>query len=339
MTMSSRMRALICLVFPALLGAGCAADKSYALVSVRSTSGQFNDVAQLLVTVQNGRFVDDLSYPKTLDSMKLVRFDEVQPLTFSVGYRSSSHQGTLVVEVTPLNAAGATLGYGKGTAEIVAEKVTEVSVPVMRGASPPVRLDAGTDGREAGPGPDAGPPCDPVAPTSCNGGTCFVACRVNQPAVGMCTMAGTKNAGDLSCGTGKPSLKTCLRFCKDDGQCGSGRCSTPIPCNGKDTEFKACSQACNPVGEATQGCAAGLNCFVFAGEIPDCECSGSVHAGGDGVACATSQECKAGFLCVSMGGAKSCRPVCRLDAPTTCATGTCTKLVDPDYKIFGACLP
>jgi len=344
--MNMKAGILVLCVLPAL--AGCGSDKSYALVSVRSMGGQFNDVAGLLVDVKNGTYVDSLAYrPK----MGMVRFDETTSLTFSVGYKSSSHMGTLEVAVTPINLAGTQIGYGVGTAQIVADKVTDVTVLVVRGAQRPGGADGGAPGDG---GADAGPPCDPVNPTACNGGTCYLSCVPNQPLVTMCTMAGTKKPGeactenfdcvagsqcfDFSCG-GAPAIKTCLRFCKDDGMCGAGKCTTPIPCGMQATTHKACSQACDPVGEAQQGCATGLKCFVFQDEVPDCDCAAKTHVKDTGMGCATTDECKPGLLCVSMGGNKTCRPVCRMDAPATCPMGqTCTKLVDPDFKTYGACL-
>jgi hypothetical protein len=340
----------------ATLAGGCA-DKSYALVSVLSAGGQFNDVSSIAVEVRNGTYVDALTYYPP-GKTGLVRFDDTTALTFSVGYRSSSHKGTLEVTVTPFDGALRRVGSGTGTAQIVEDGVTPVTVRVTRGAAANPDAGAGDGGTsaEAGPPPDAGPPCDPVTPSTCGGGTCYLACPANQPAVGMCTMAGTRNPGELctmneecvpgaqcfafSCGAGKDPIRTCLRFCNDDGVCGAGKCATPLPCGGKPTSFKACSQACDPLGEARTGCAAGLNCFVFADEIPDCDCPGTTHVKSDGEACATSEECKPGLLCVNMLATKACRPVCRLSAtPTTCAAGkTCTKLVDPDYKTFGACL-
>jgi hypothetical protein len=339
----------------ATLASGCA-DKSYALVSVLSTGDQFNDVAALKVEVRNGAFVDTLTYRPRSDR-GLVRFDATTALTFSVGYRSSSHKGPLEVAVTPLDTAGTLLGYGTGSAQILEDEVTPVTVRVSR-MGPTGMVDGGADGGggEAGPPPDAGPPCDPVMPTSCSGGTCFISCPAGQPAVGMCTTAGAKNPGELctrnedcvpgaqcfefSCGAGKAAIKACLRFCQDSSVCGAGQCTTPLPCGDKPTPFKACSRACNPVGEARTGCAEGLHCFVFADEVPDCDCAGATHMKAEGEACASSEECKPGHLCVSMAATKVCRPVCRLDAmPTTCAAGkTCTKLVDPDYKTYGACL-
>jgi hypothetical protein len=337
---------LVLCALPAL--AGCGSDKSYALVSVLSSGGQFNDVAGLLVDVRNGSYVDSLAYrPKTT----MVRFDETTALTFSVGFKSSSHMGTLEVAVTPINLAGTQIGYGVGTAQIVDDKVTDITVRVVRGAQRPGGTDGGAPG-DAG-GADAGPPCDPVNPTTCNGGTCYLSCRPNEPVGGMCTMAGAKKPGELctkneeclpgsqcfnfSCGA--TQIGTCLRFCKDDSVCGAGKCATPIPCNMQATTFKACSQPCDPVGEAQQGCATGLKCYVFQGELPDCDCAGNTHVKDVGATCVDSTECKPGLLCVNMGG-KTCRPVCRLDAtPATCPMGqTCTKLVDPDYKTFGACL-
>jgi hypothetical protein len=108
---------------------------------------------------------------------------------------------------------------------------------------------------------------------------------------------------------------------------------------GRSTPFKVCSQPCDPTGEAKTGCAAGLSCFLFEGEIPDCDCRGPRRAGTDGVTCGDTEDCAPGFLCVSMAGSKVCRAVCKLDAPQ-CADGrTCTKLTTPDYQTWGGCLP
>jgi hypothetical protein len=349
---ASSTRAGLCVLALASMLAGCADDKSFALVKVFSTSGQFNDVDKLLVDVQNGSFHDSLTYPPPKGVM--VRFDETQPLTFSASFRTS-HQGELVVEVTPVNAAGALLGYGKGTAVINAGHTIEVEVRVTRGATKPAAPDGGIADARDGGARDVISVCEPTMPGGCGPNkTCFVGCVGGTIPAGMCTMAGTKMAGEictknedcvagtqcftLGCGaTSAP--RTCLKFCDTDAECGAGKCATGIPCGTQMTKYKICSQACDPVGPATSGCAAGLNCFLFAGEIPDCDCVGPTRTGGDGTACTDSQQCKAGFLCVSMGAAKACRAVCRLSAPSTCTTGTCTKLVDPDFSTYGACIP
>jgi hypothetical protein len=346
-------------LLPALLAtAGCAADKAFALVSVLSAGGAFTDVTQLQVDVRNNGLIDDLAYPKDRNDAVKYRFDETAPLTFSIGY-PTSHTGTLLVGVTALGAGGAPVGYGEGSATIVAGQVASVRVLVTRGALPPVRPDGGAPdatqpSRDGGGGPDGPTSCDPNTPASCNGGACFLDCHLDTGmSAPICTRAGTAKQGELCtanedcapgaqclrfCGGSGGGISTCLQFCKTDGQCASGSCSTPIPCGSAQTGYTACAQACDPVGTATQGCAMGLNCFVFKGEIPDCDCVGPGRTKGNGEACATSDDCKPGLLCVSMGGALTCRPLCRLSAPS-CATGTCTKLVTPDYKTFGACLP
>jgi hypothetical protein len=267
-----------------------------------------------------------------------------------VSFRSSSHSGTLEVRVTTLDAAGTTTGYGSGTAEINGDNVTNVTVHVARGAVPAPPRDGGVDAPSR---QDLGPPCDPAdAATACGTGkTCIVGCRANGTSAGMCVMAGNKPAGALcaddcvqgaecfsySCQAGV--VRACLRLCKADSECGQGRCNLKIPCGATETPYQACSQPCDPVGAATSGCAAGLNCFVYANEIPDCDCAGGKRSDGDGVPCTDSDTCRAGFLCVSTGGAKTCRPLCRLDAPSCDAGRTCTRLVDPSYQTYGACLP
>jgi hypothetical protein len=332
------------------VAAGCSSDKSFALVSVLSTAGQFNDVSQLLVDVENGSYQDFLTYPKV--PMATYRFDNIAPLTFSVSFRSS-HSGPLTVKVTTLDATGANTGYGTGTADIDRDNVTKVTVLVTRGAPTPPRVDAGADGpRDAGK-QDLGPPCDPTAAaTACGSGkTCIVGCRRDGTTAGMCVLAGNKPPGaacnddceqgsecfTFSCESG-PQVRSCLRLCSQDSQCGQGRCSTSVPCLDKPTPFKVCSQPCDPVG-GTSGCAPGLGCYLFEGEIPDCDCPSSKRTGSDGVACMDSTTCQTGLFCVSTGGTKTCRPLCRLAAPQCEAGRTCVKLVTPDYSTFGACLP
>jgi hypothetical protein len=341
-------------VLLAVLGAvGCSADKEFALVSVLSAGGQFNDVAQLRVDVRNDPYTDSLAYPQMRMDQVMFRFDETAPLTFSIGYRTS-HHGSLVVGVTPLDKTGAPLGFGQGTAAIAGDQVTAVRVLVTRGTVPPVQPDAGAPGADGGP--DGAMSCDPNMPASCNGGTCFLDCAPQSGTfVPMCTMAGPAKQGELctkneDCEPGTQCLKfacangtavsTCLRFCNDNSQCASGSCSTPIPCGSAQTGYTACAQACDPVGEAKSGCANGLNCFVFEHETPDCDCIDAKRTKSDGMACSTNDECLPGLICVSMiGSAQACHPLCRLSAPGTCAAGTtCTQLVKPVYQTFGACL-
>jgi hypothetical protein len=330
--------------------AGCSSDTSYALVSVLSAGGAFNDVAQLVVDVDNGSYHDTLSYPKTVGGTTY-RFDETAPLTFSVSYRASSHSGTLDVGVTTLDASGARTGFGTGTAAITSG-VTKVSVTVTRGAEPPAQ-DAGADGPNDAKR-DLGPSCDPGEPaTACGGNqTCIVGCKADGGTAGMCVASGNKPPGALcnadctlgsecfnfECGSGTP-IRTCLRLCKNDGECAPGRCNTVIPCGTTPTSYRACSQACDPVGAAVAGCAAGLRCFMYTGEVTNCDCPGVKRTGVDGTPCDNSDTCRAGFFCITTAGTKTCRPLCRLDSPQCDPGLTCTKLVDPDFTIYGACLP
>jgi hypothetical protein len=329
----------------ALLGLGCASDKSYALVSVLSAGGAFDDVGQLLVEVNNGSYQDFLSYPRS--RMSVYHFDETQPLTFSLSFRSSSHSGTLEVRVTTLDVNGATTGYGSGTAPVDANNVTKVPVTVTRGATPAPPRDGGVDLREAGP------PCDPAAAaTACGANkTCIVGCRSNGTSAGMCVPAGSTAPGAAcndDCVQGAECFKydceggmvrACLRLCHDDLICGGGKCNLQIPCGATATSYLACSQPCDPVAPATDGCAPGLSCFLYKNEIPDCDCPTARRNDGDGAPCMTSDTCRAGFFCVEMGNTRTCRPLCRLAGPQCEAGRTCTKLVTPDYKIYGACLP
>jgi hypothetical protein len=328
------------------MGLGCAADRSFALVSVLSAAGQFTDVAQLQVAVVNGGYQDFLTYPTMRGAT--YRFDETQPLTFSVSFRSTTHSGRLQVTVTTADAAGTATGHGTGTAEINAENnVTAVTVVVTRGAPP---ADGGADARDAG-APDLEPGCDPAAAaTACGAGkTCIAGCRASGTGVGMCVMAGDKPPGAActdDCVQGAEcsrypcagaEVRVCLRLCTTDAECGEGRCNLPVPCAPPDT-YRWCSQPCNPVGAATSGCAPGLRCFLYQGEIPDCNCPGN-RTGVDGTPCADSDSCQPGLFCVDVAGVKTCRPLCRLDAPSCEGGRICTRLSMPDYQTYGACLP
>jgi hypothetical protein len=344
-----RRRALE-VVTAVLLAGGCSADRSFALVSVLSTGGQFNDVAQLRVEVDNATYHDVLTYPRAASSTTY-RFDDMVPLTFSVSYRSSSHQGNLDVRVTTLDATGSATGFGLGSAPIDRNQVTKVPVLVTRGALPP-KIDAGADAVIF----DGGAPCDPSRPaTACGAGqTCVVACRPDDSNVGMCQVAGSKPPGALcsddcqqgsecfafTCG-GAP-VRSCLRLCSVDADCGGeGRCVTAVPCGAKTTIYRTCSRPCDPVAPASSGCAPGLSCFLFDSELTDCDCVGAQRTGDDGAPCNSSDSCRPGLFCVSMGGAKACRPLCRLDGTSApCAGGrVCAKLVDPAFTIYGACVP
>lgn len=359
-TASARIWTFAQVACAAAIFGGCAADRSFALVSVLTTEGEIKDVAQLLVDIENGPHLDLLAYPKTRTAS--LRLDATNAVTFSVSFKTA-HHGTLVVGVTPVNAGGAPLGYGTAQTAIDVGHVTKITVRVVRGAAPPPRPGDGgvpdggqADVADATPPPadrDAAVTCEPSAPATCGpSGTCFVACRPDAGAVGLCTAGGSGQPGQpcvrneecasgtqcfrFSCGT--QSVGMCKRLCSADGQCAGGRCANDVQCAGQATGFRMCSQACDPVGTATTGCAPGLHCMIFAGEMTDCDCRAPTQTGGNNAPCTDSRNCQPGFHCLRMSGSMVCRELCRLDGPR-CSSGNCEKVVDPEYRIWGACVP
>lgn len=354
-------RLVLCAVLSLLLLALVPAckDDSYALVSVLTYSDSLADVAQFRVHVSNVSAQDMLYYPRQ-PSESLV-LDTVHPITFSVEF-DSSRGGLTTFEVEPLDPLGTSLGYGKTDATIVKNKVFKVTVLVVPGAIRPERsIDAGA-GDDGGTGSLN---CDPYAPASaCGPGqTCGLLCAASEPAVGMCYAAGSGNPGDACAGNDdcRPgsqcftfsatgcSVQTCLRFCNhDDSACAEqgAYCNVPIDC-GSTPPFAACSRPCNPTLSANAGCAAGLDCFVYADETTDCACAG---LGVEGSACTQNQGCNgetgcagclAGLSCVvpagDLTGMGVCRPICSLAAPA-CATGTtCRAFAGSTSLLYGFC--
>lgn len=335
-------------------------DDSYAVVSVLTYAGSVDGVAQFRVHVESGSGQDTLLYPN--QPSESLHLDTSHPITFSVEF-SSSHLGQATFEVEPLDVNGATLGYGKAAIAITKDKVVNVSVSVVVGA---LRPERGVDGGTAGDGGTSQLSCDPYAPSSACGAnqTCGLLCTADQPAIGMCYAAGPGKPGDIcasnnECAPGSQcftftatgcSVMTCLRFCDGDGMCGepSAFCNVPIQC-GSTPPFAACSRPCDPTGTGIVGCAAGLSCFVYAGETTDCACAG---LGDVGEACtqnsgcngeASCAGCRAGLSCVVPTGAAAstsggvCRPICTLASPT-CPSGTACHAFDGSTRlIYGFC--
>jgi hypothetical protein len=167
----------------------------------------------------------------------------------------------------------------------------------------------------------------------------------------MCIMAGKRRPGETcqqdpdcepgtQCFPASCGVSVCLRFCSSDGDCAaSGHCNAAIACGATRTTYSTCALACDPTGTATDGCPPGLNCLLFTGEIPDCACRTAGQVGGDGDPCTSAEVCQPGLFCVTHGGERRCRPLCPLDGGGCPAGGTCTRLLDPDFSRFGACLP
>lgn len=342
-------RARLLLVLGALVasGTGCSEDKSFARVSVLSTGAPIPEVARLRVYVTNDPHEDELLYPEKAGAA--FTLDPHTAVSFSVSFRTS-YSGSVTIEVEALDSAQRVLGYGKDTQPLRLRQIVDATVSVVAGARRRVPGDGGVV--------DGGPvlACEPSAPaTTCGANqTCVLSCGTNGSAAGLCIQAGTKQPGEVctnnqeceigsqcfefACSNAGQPIRTCLRFCSEDALCGTdSRCNTTVPCGSFATAFRICSRPCDPVGNATVGCATGLQCFIFSGETTGCECASPSRIGRAGSPCNANDDCLPGLMCVAQGESKTCRPICRLDSPH-CASGTCTRLVNPDYRVFGACL-
>jgi hypothetical protein len=344
----SRFPALALVAVALAAAAGCSSDRSYAHVTVRTMSGELTDVAQLIVYVNNdGTNCDTLYYPKAPAARAPdgpFRLAPDQPLDFSVSFKTF-YQGSLRIGVDARNVNMDPIAYGEVTKPIDPGHVVKMDIAlVIHALSPPiVNKCLGSNALV----------CTATDVASCGAGqSCHVTCAEDR-GVSLCRAAGSRKAGErCSQGAGEcepgtqcfeypcgsPRTAVCLKFCKEDGECGGGACAK-VECRGKQTEFGTCSLGCDPRPSATDGCPAGLGCFIFAGEKARCDCEDASRQGENGAVCKDARDCKRGFLCVASMNAKQCRPVCRLDDGLCPSGGTCTKLMDPDYKVWGACLP
>jgi hypothetical protein len=291
---------------------------------------------------------DILYYPKAPASRAPdgpLHLTPAEPLDFSVSF-ANSFQGPVRIGVDAKNSAGNSVGYGEATKTIDPGHVLDMDVPLVLNAIAPPVVN-GCLGHD-------GPTCQPTDAASCGAGqSCHVTCS-DARGVSMCTAAGTRKLGqtcqqaigecepgtqcfEYPCGATRPGV--CLKFCKGDQDCGGATC-TRVDCKGTATEFGTCSLPCDPRASAGDSCPLGLTCFIFPGEVTRCDCDSAQRIGTEGATCTDAHDCMRGLLCVAMAsGAKTCRPICRLDQSGECKSGTCTKLTNPDYKTWGACLP
>ena len=195
--------------------------------------------------------------------------------------------------------------------------------------------------------------CTPSTAAGCGPNqTCALKCLATGQGESSCVAAGTKQPGEVCSGVGECApgsqcydkgcgISICRRYCATNGDCPARTsCSTDVTCPMPLTNVvRLCSQACDPRGMAQTGCAANLRCLVMPGESTECECVLPARVGVDGASCTDSSMCAPGLICVNTG-APVCRPICRLDQPTTCQAGrTCQPLTNPTHVVFGACIP
>jgi hypothetical protein len=330
----------IALLLSALVAA-CSADKSFVVVSVFGSVHPIANVAQLRVNVTDGTNSDQLLYPeRPLDATAVLRLDPntpgATPVTFSVSF-STTFKADVTLDVEALGV----------------EALDGTQASLGRGSSDPQPLRAGQATYAT---VNVNPSCDPMAPAATC--TCALVCYQSSGPEMLCFPAGQGKPGDSctnitdcapgsacfefnACSTAAQPRKTCRQFCNVDSDCGVGSrsfCNTGVACDQTSTSFRLCSRPCDPTGDASVGCAPGLLCFIYSGEITDCACLDQSRVGVVDASCATDENCQPGLMCVNRGGSKSCQTICQLSSPTCAAGKTCTRLTNPDYQVYGACL-
>lgn len=332
--------------------AGCADGKSYVLLTMRldEASMPINDFATVEVTVSAGMLSDTLMYPARPGPT--LNLTAARNVTLSVSF-SDSISGEAMLSVRLLNLAGAAVGFGTTGVTISSGRVAYATVNLSR-----MQVMPGDGGAPDGGDGDsqANFACTPATASGCQAGfTCGVSCLVSGDPAAVCIQAGNKQPGETCTGSGECApgsqcfrdlcgVRVCRRYCNTDSECPTGgSCFTQVECSmpPRPTGVRICSQPCDPRGQAKTGCAEGLRCFIFPGEVTDCDCPRpAAEVKGDGEPCTDAKSCQSGLLCVTMGGSPVCRPVCRLDDPGTCgADRTCQMLTTPNYSVFGACVP
>lgn len=117
----------------------------------------------------------------------------------------------------------------------------------------------------------------------------------------------------------------CSRFCAADSDCAGGLCLYTLNdgAGGSVPGVTICSTPCNPV--TSGGCPIGTACRVFqesAGAMRFfSDCSAPVGAGGQGAACTTDEQCRAGFACAGSQCLQWCTGIGLAGSLGGCPTG------------------
>jgi hypothetical protein len=334
------------LVIGMVVGA-CSSDKSFAVVTVRTSQGELTGITQFVAYVSNGPMRESILYypPSPLSDRDAIRLTPSETTDFSVSF-SSSYAGLLKVgvEARTLNQV---LGYGAAEKTIDSGHKIEMDIAIQPGAQAPIV------GVDAGAGGDTGAPvsaCDFVNPSACSvGQTCVVKCSGTGVPLGQCTAGGIAKDGEVcrtnqDCAPGSQCFtyacgRVCRKFCNSDADCPGGTCSRRVSCDGVSTQQRFCASNCDPRGAAKDVCQGELRCLMF-NEVPTCDCTESSRTGDDGATCELTTNCKPGLMCVKTGDAAPvCRPICKRSAPDCAAGRICAELSDPRYMVWSACIP
>lgn len=355
--------------------AGCADDSYLVVTLVSANETPFANVGLIAVDVTSLSDGKTKRLPYN-SGMKPIGFDKDAGKTLSVSF-SPSRSGEVSLTVTAFSASmnDCVLGQGMTTGSIVKGDVSTAKVALQH-TGLCMQPDGGvpTDGPITFPGCD---PIAPMCPLT--GQTCYIDCtsRTGSCVSGGTKGPGEACSGNNDCMPGTQCFdygtipgcaagtRVCLKFCASNSDCAVGAgggqaggpdggmagpvasaCLNPVVCPSTSmsprevtTTYSTCSFSCDPRGDATAGCPAGLRCFLFASpgtteQLPDCGCSPPTRTKSEGTSCSASTECLPGHVCDTV--MTVCRRLCRMDTPTDCrAAETCVALTNSTQ--FGVC--
>jgi hypothetical protein len=210
--------------------------------------------------------------------------------------------------------------------------------------------------------PAAGPTCDLICQTGCprcdqkcsiNTNTGTPTCNAPSPELPRnleegCTPVSQGSASQTdNCLPGLVCLPSvlcgsrCVKFCRDDGDCGGSGCSRTFPGGVKYCDVPIVT--CNPVTPlGTTGCPGAAQGCYLSTTVPDetrCDCTGAVKENGD---CSASRNCFPGLVCADPSGQSVfiCQRACKLTGTKSgCSNNieTCTPI--KGSKTYGFCQP
>lgn len=217
-----------------------------------------------------------------------------------------------------------------------------------------------------GDGPDAGAvcsgdPCDLVDQCGCDvGQACgldtanLASAATTCRAIQFAGIDGDACDTDAECGAGLGCFGTCRTFCERDSDCGAANsfCLVPVMDSGQQVgDVRVCTPRCKPEAQTQNGCPSGQACDLYrTGDsiYTNCRAAGT---GGEGDDCDGSDDCRAGFSCVTFSSTyRICTQLCLAppdpyDAPDELCEGSnlCRGFGGDGWWLgsteYGACAP